>query len=77
VLSQLQETPPPSIIVTVASEPAHETTLGEVIFGSLGVVAVLVLLAIVLGGVMSLLLVAWHRRHRPEDDHLPPVVPGL
>lgn len=73
----LQDTPPPSIIVTIAQEPARETTLADVVLGSLGVVAVLVLLAVLLGGVMSMLLVYWHKRHRPEDDHLPPVVPGI
>ena len=63
--------------MTVASEPTHQTTIADVIFGSLGVVGVLVLLAILLGALLSLVLVVWNKHHRPEDDHLPPVVPGV
>jgi len=70
------QSPPNTVtFVTIAQTPAHEITLKEVILGSLGVVGALVVLAILLGGLMSLLLVMWNRRHRPEDDHLPPVVP--
>jgi hypothetical protein len=62
-------------VVTIAQTPADEVTLAEVILGSFGVVGALVGLAIVLGAAMSLLMVVWHRRHRPEDDHMPSVAP--
>jgi hypothetical protein len=69
------QSPPSSFVVTVAREPAHQTTLADVVIGSLGVAGALLLLAIVLGGAMSLLLVAWNRRHPPERRHLPSVSP--
>jgi hypothetical protein len=61
--------------VTVAQEPADEFTIGDVIVGSLGVVGALALLAVVLGALSSLGLVAWRRHHPPDQDRLPPVVP--
>jgi positive regulator of sigma E activity len=67
--------PPDAFVVTVIETPAREITLGDVIFGSLGVVGVLVLLALVLGGALSFLMVAWNRRHPPESEHMPPVSP--
>jgi hypothetical protein len=73
------QTPPPpeSFVVTIAQTPADEVTLAEVVFGSFGLVGALTVLAIVLGAAMSLILVVWNRRHRPETDHMPPVAPGL
>ena len=68
---------PEPFIVTVVETPAKETTLSDVILGSFGVVGALVLLAVVLGGVLAFLLVAWNRRHPPADNHLPPVVPVI
>jgi hypothetical protein len=71
------QTPPPpdSFVVTIAQTPADEVTLAEVIFGSFGVVGALSALALVLGAALALVLVLWHRRHRPEDDHMPAVAP--
>jgi Zn-dependent protease with chaperone function len=71
----VQDAPPPSIVVQLVQTPAHETTLGEVVWGSLAFTAVLLLLAMVLGAVLSGLLLAWNRRRPPEADHLPSVNP--
>jgi ABC-type phosphate transport system permease subunit len=66
---------PEPFIVTVTREPARALTLGDVILGSLGLVGVMLLASVLLGACVALLLVKWHRRHPPEDDHLPPVSP--
>jgi hypothetical protein len=71
---QAQAQPQP-FVVTVVQTPAHETTFEDVVLGSVGMTGVLLLVAIVLGGVLALLLLAWNRRHPPEDRHLPPVSP--
>jgi hypothetical protein len=65
--------PPEAFVVTVVETPADEITIGDVIFGSFGIVGLLVTLALVLGGLMSLLLVLWNRRHPPEANHMPSV----
>jgi len=62
-------------IVTVAREPAAELTVGDVVLGSLGLAGVMLLASVLLGGLFAGLLVLWHKRHPPEDDHLPPVNP--
>jgi hypothetical protein len=70
--------PPPStepFIVTIWEEPAREITLADVVYGSLGLVGLLLLLALALGTVLAFLILGWRRRNPPEDDHLPPVVP--
>ena len=77
VQSPVQTPPPESFVVTVAQTPADELTIAEVIFGSFGVVGALAVLAVLLGAALSLVLVVWHRRHRPEDDHMPSVAPGI
>jgi len=41
--------PPPSIIVRVVEQPVHETTIADVIFGSLGLVGILLVSALILG----------------------------
>jgi hypothetical protein len=64
-----------AVIVTVVQQPTHETTLSDVVLGSFGVVGSLLLIALVLGGVVSLVLFAWHRWFPPESDHLPSVSP--
>jgi hypothetical protein len=66
---------PSSIVVTVVQQPARQTTLGDVVFGALGIAGVLLLLALLLGAVFSSLLLVWNRRHPPEDRHLPSVSP--
>jgi ABC-type phosphate transport system permease subunit len=67
--------PPPSVIVEIVPTPTRETTLADIILGSLGLTGVLVLIAFALGAVVALLLVRWRRRHPPELDRLPPVSP--
>lgn len=73
----MQTPPPESFVVTIAQTPADEVTIADVIFGSFGLVGALAALAIVLGAALSLVLVVWNRRHRPEADHMPSVTPGL
>jgi ABC-type nitrate/sulfonate/bicarbonate transport system permease component len=65
--------PPPSIVVRVVEQPVHETTLSDVILGSLGLVGVLLIAAAVMGLVLGGGLILFKRmRHRdaldPEDD---------
>jgi hypothetical protein len=62
-------------IVTVVTEPAHSTTLRDVILGSLGLAGVLLVIGALLGGIIALGLILWNRRHPPEADHLPSVTP--
>lgn len=64
-------------MVTVIKEPAKETTVADVIIGSLGIAGLLVLLSLTLGVIVALVLVRWHRRFPPERDHLPPVSPSV
>jgi hypothetical protein len=73
----VQTPPPESFVVTIARTPTDEVTIADVIFGSFGIVGVLTALAIVLGAGLSLLMVVWNRRHRPETDHMPSVAPGF
>ncbi|MEZ5317088.1 MAG: hypothetical protein R2752_06770 [Vicinamibacterales bacterium] len=68
------QTPQP-FIVTPIREPAPEMTVADVILGAIGLTGVMVLVALLLGGIVALLLVAWHRRRPPESDHLPSVSP--
>ena len=71
----MQTSRPDAFIVTIQKTPAEELTIREVILGSLGVAGMLLIIAIVLGGVLSVLLLGWRRRHPLEADHLPPVSP--
>lgn len=73
----MQDPQPNAFIVTVVDTPAKETTLADVIFGSFGVVGALVLLAIVLGGLLSLAMMYWNKRNPPEGKHMPPVSPYI
>jgi hypothetical protein len=71
-----QEPPSKPLVVTIVpATPARERTVGDVIVGALGVAGALVLVALVLGVVFAAVRYAWHRRHPPQDDHLPPVSP--
>ena len=70
----MQQVPNP-FIVTPIRETAPETTVGDVIFGALGLAGVMAVAAVVLGLVVATVLILWHRRRRPEADHLPPVSP--
>jgi len=67
----LQQSEP--IIVRVVEQPVHETTISDVIFGSLGLVGVLLLAAAIFGFVLGGGLILFKRlRHRdaldPDDD---------
>jgi hypothetical protein len=71
----MQNQQPEAFIVTVIKEPARQTTIADVIIGSLGLAGLLLLISLVLGCVVGLVLVRWHRSHPPEQEHLPPVSP--
>lgn len=62
-------------IVTIAPKPAQELSLRDVIVNAIGVTGALTLIALVLGAIVALFLIRWHRRHPPEIDHLPSVSP--
>jgi hypothetical protein len=66
---------PEPLIVTIIREPAHSTTLADVLIGSIGLTGALVLAAVVAGSVMAFVLVQWHRRHPPEAGRLPSISP--
>ena len=68
----LQAQPPP-VIVHVVEQPVHQTSITEVVFGSLAAVAVLLLIAaalgLLLGGVIILIKRVTNRDGiDPEDD---------
>ena len=67
----LQQAPP--IIVRVVEQPVHETTFSDVIFGSLGLVGVMLLAAALMGVLLGGGLIAWKRLRRRDsldpDDH--------
>ena len=61
------------IIVRVVEQPVHETTISDVIFGSLGLVGVLLVAALLLGLVLGGALITVKRLRRrdgldPNDD---------
>ena len=68
--------PPDAFIVTVIKEPPKETTLADVIVGSLGITGLLVLLALFLGVIVAVVPVQVESaaRRRPA---LPPVTPTV
>ena len=49
------------IIVRVVEQPVHETTIGDVILGSLEIVGILLIVAAVLGLLLGGLLIAFKR----------------
>jgi hypothetical protein len=71
----VQTSRPDAFIVTIQKTPAQELTVRDVILGSLSTAGMLLLIAVVLGGVLSMLLLAWRRRFPLERNHLPPVSP--
>jgi hypothetical protein len=73
----VQTSRPDAFIVTIQTQktPTEELTIRDVIVGSLGVAGTLFVIAIALGAVLSLLLLAWRRRFPLERNHLPPVSP--
>jgi hypothetical protein len=58
-VSLLQANQP--IIVRVVEQPVHETTISDVVFGSIGLVGVLLVSAAVLGLLLGLSLIAIKR----------------
>ena len=66
---------PGPIIVTIPPPPDEASSFVDVILGSFGLTAIAIVVAAVLGAVLSYVLILWHRRHPPEDDHLPPISP--
>jgi hypothetical protein len=68
------QTPDP-FFVTVVRPPAQDTSLQDLVLGSLGIAGGLLLSGLVLGLLVSAGLILWRRFHRPESDHLPPVTP--
>ena len=61
------------IIVRVVEEPVHETSISDVILGSLGLVGVLLICALILGALLGGGLVLYKRLTArdgldPEDD---------
>ena len=57
------------IIVQVVQQPVHSTTVADVLIGAIGLTGVLVLAALLLGGVLGGALIAfktWRNRLAPE-----------
>jgi hypothetical protein len=76
VAVQQTSQPQDSFVVTVIpATPAPERTVADVIVGSLSIVAVLLAVALVLGGLFAAVRLGWIRRHPAEADHMPPVRP--
>jgi hypothetical protein len=60
---------PGPVIVRVVEQPVHETTISDVIFGSLGLVGVLLIAAAIMGLVLGGVLILVKRlRHRDALD---------
>ncbi len=68
----MQSQPPP-IVVHVVEQPVHQTSITDVLFGSMATVAVLLLIAavlgLVLGGVIILVKRLRHRDGIDPEDH--------
>jgi hypothetical protein len=63
----IQERPPGDpIIVRVVEQPVHETTISDVIFGSLGLVGVMLLAALLMGVVLGGGLILFKRLRRRD-----------
>ena len=64
---------PEPIIVRVVEQPVHETTISDVIFGSLGLVGVMLIAAAIFGLLLGGALITLKRLRRrdtldPDDD---------
>lgn len=69
----LQQQPATPVIVRVVEQPVHETTISDVIFGSLGLVGVMLLAAALMGVLLGGGLILLKRLRRKdaldaEDD---------
>ena len=58
--------PPSPIVVRVVEQPVHETTISDVIFGSLGLVGVMLLTAAVMGLLLGGGLILFKRLRRKD-----------
>ena len=68
---------PDAVIVTIVSEPAKEESVADIIIGSLGLAGALLVLALLLGLMTGVLMVAW-RKLRPQPWRpMPPVSPSI
>ena len=57
------------IIVRVVEQPVHETTISDVVLGSLGLVGILLVVAAVMGLILGGTLIVFKRlRHRDGLD---------
>lgn len=61
----LQQAPP--IIVRVVEQPVHETTIADVVLGSLGLVGILLIAAAVLGLLLGGTLILYKRMRRRDS----------
>jgi positive regulator of sigma E activity len=62
----VQQQPSP-VIVRVVEQPVHETTISDVVFGSLGLVSVMLIAAAVLGLVLGGGLILFKRLRRRDE----------
>ncbi|HTM27391.1 MAG TPA: hypothetical protein VL225_19470 [Vicinamibacterales bacterium] len=58
--------PTPPIIVRVVEQPVHKTSLADIIFGSLGLVGVLLIAAAVCGLVLAGIVIGIKRLRRTD-----------
>jgi hypothetical protein len=70
MLVALQNAP---VIVTLIDRPSDQTTFADVLLGAFGITGVLIVLALGLGVLLAVGMVAWNKHHRPDEDHLPPI----
>ena len=68
---------PEAFVVTVIKESEPETTVGDVIVGSLGLAGAALLASLVLGAVVGGGLVLWYRWRPREWRPMPPVSPSF
>jgi hypothetical protein len=66
--------PKPFIVVPIPA-PTHQASFADVVLGAVGLTGALVLASLVLAVIFAGVLVFWHRRHRPEQERMPPVSP--
>jgi|HubBroStandDraft_2_1064218.scaffolds.fasta_scaffold741386_2 ABC-type phosphate transport system permease subunit len=63
------------MIFTIVPQPDKGMSFADVIVGSFSLTAIAIVVAAVLGVILAYILIHWHRRHPPEDDHLPSISP--
>jgi len=65
------------MIVTIVPQPDKGMSFADVIVGSFSITAIAIVVAGVLGVMLAYVLIRWHRRHPPENDHLPSISPFI